>query len=123
MSKDRQYWQRCMELVDAYRASGMRAKVWAEAHGVPVGMLSSWCAHYGRWQAKLEAGSGGDGGSGSGVQALKPRPLGFVAARVAPVAAATSVHIQIHAGAAKLELNWPMAHGRELAALLRELGR
>ena len=125
MARDSQYSQRCMEQVDAYRASGLRAKVWAEAHGVPVGTLSSWCAHYGRWQAKREAGSGGghgcDSGSGGG-EGSKPRPIGFVAARMGPLTGAGSVHIQVHAGAARLELDWPMAHARELAALLRELG-
>ena len=40
-----------MEQVQAYRASGMKAKAWAEANGVPLGTLGSWCAHYGRWQA------------------------------------------------------------------------
>lgn len=119
MARDSQYSQRCMEQVDAYRASGLRAKVWAEAHGVPVGTLSSWCAHYGRWQAKREAGCGGASGD-----SLRPRPIGFVAARMAPaVGAAGSVHIQVHAGAARLELDWPMVHARELADLLRELGR
>lgn len=118
MARDSQYSQRCMEQVDAYRASGLRAKVWAEAHGVPVGTLSSWCAHYGRWQAKREAGS-----TSAVDDSLKPRPIGFVAARMAPLTGAGSVHIQVHAGVARLELDWPMAHARELAALLRELGR
>ena len=48
-----------MEQVEAYRASGMKAKVWAEANGVPLGTLGSWCAHYRRWQAKRNAGPGG----------------------------------------------------------------
>ena len=26
---------------------------------LPLGMLGSWCAHYGRWQAGLDAGHGG----------------------------------------------------------------
>ena len=107
-----------MEQVEAYRASGMKAKIWAEANGVPLGTLGSWCAHYRRWQAKREAGSVGAGGD-----LLTTRSTGFVAARVAPVAAASSVRIEINAGAARLELHWPLAHARELAAVLRELGR
>jgi hypothetical protein len=46
-----------------------------------------------------------------------------VAARVAPNSGATSVRVELNAGAARLELHWPLAHTRELAALLRELGR
>lgn len=107
-----------MEQVEAYRASGMKAKIWAEANGVALGTLGSWCAHYRRWQAKRDAGPGGAGGD-----SLTTRPTGFVAARVTPVATASSVRIEVNAGAARLELHWPLAHARELAALLRELGR
>lgn len=38
---DRQHVQRCMEQVAAYRASGLKAKAWAEANGVPLGTLGS----------------------------------------------------------------------------------
>ncbi len=115
---DREHVQRCMEQVQAYRASGMKAKAWAEANGVPLGTLGSWCAHYGRWQARLDAGPGGAGAEGA-----TSRPSGFVAARLATPDAASSVRIDVHAGAARIELHWPLAHARELAALLRELGR
>lgn len=112
---DRQQMERCLEQVAAYRASGQKAKVWAEANGVPLGTLGSWCAHSRRWQARL------DGVSAEG--SLPGRPSGFVAARVAPSAVATSVRIECNAGAARLDLHWPLAHTRELAALLREIGR
>ena len=69
----------------------------------------------GRWQARL------DGVSAGALPAL--RPSGFVAARVAPIAASTSVRVELHAGAARLELHCPLAHTRELATLLRELSR
>jgi hypothetical protein len=46
-----------------------------------------------------------------------------VAARVAPCTAATSVRLELSAGSCRLELHWPLAHTRELAALLRELGQ
>lgn len=115
---DRQHAQRCMEQVQAYRASGMKATAWAEANGVPLGTLGSWCAHYQRWQARLEAGPGG-----AGAEHPASRPSGFVAARAATPGAASSVRIEVNAGAARLELHWPLAHARELAVLLRELGR
>ena len=106
-----------MEQVEAYRASGMKAKAWAEANGVPLGTLGSWCAHYRRWQAKRD-------GCGASAEPSTTRPSGFVAARVAlPAAIASSVRIELSAGAARLELHWPLAHARELALLLREFGR
>ncbi len=108
-----------MQQVEAYRASGMKAKVWAEANGVPLGTLGSWCAHYARWQAKGDAGPGG-----AHAEHSTTRPTGFVAARVAlHTAISSAVRIEVNAGAARLELHWPLAHTRELAALLRELGR
>ena len=112
---DREHVQRCMEQVQAYRASGLKAKDWAEANGVPLGTLGSWCAHYRRWQAKLDGGAG--------VEPSTSRPSGFVAARMATPCVASSVRIELNAGAGRLELHWPLAHARELAALLRELGR
>jgi hypothetical protein len=105
-----------MEQVEAYRASGMKAKVWAEANGVPLGTLGSWCAHYRRWQAKRDGGASAEPSSSC--------LAGFVAARVAlPAAIAASVRIELNAGAARLELHWPLAHTRELAMLLREIGQ
>ena len=112
---DRQHVQRCMEQVAAYRASGMKAKVWAEANGVPLGTLGSWCAHHRRWQAKLDGGAS--------AKAATTGPSGFVAARVATPATASSVRIELNSALSRLELHWPLAHTRELAALLRELGR
>jgi hypothetical protein len=111
---DRQQMERCLEQVAAFRASGQKASVWAEANGVPLRALASWCAHSRRWQARL------DGVSAEASPAI--RPSGFVAARVAPSASA-SVRVELSAGSARLELHWPLAHTRELAALLREFGQ
>ena len=112
---DRQHVERCLEQVAAYRVSGQKAKVWAEANGVPLGTLGSWCAHTMRWQARLDGVVAGPSPAG--------RPSGFVAARMAPTAVSTSVRVELSAGAARLDMHWPLAHTRELAALLRELGR
>ena len=112
---DRQQMERCLEQVAAYRASGQKAKAWAEAHGVALDTLGSWCAHAGRWRAKLEGVVAG--------RSPAPRPSGFVAARVAPSAASASVRVELNAGGARLELHWQLAHTRELAVLLRELGQ
>lgn len=112
---DRQQMERCLERVVAYRASGQKAKAWAEANGVPLGTLGGWCGHAHRWQAKLDGVVG--------APSAPPKSNGFVAARVAPNAALASVRVELTAGATRLELHWPLAHTRELAALLREIGR
>ena len=105
----------CLQQVAAYRASGQKGRVWAEANGVPPRALASWCAHARRWQARLD---------GVSAESSPARPGGFVAARVAaPSAASLSVRLELNAGGARLDLHWPLSHTRELAALLRELGR
>jgi hypothetical protein len=111
---DRQQMQNCLERVAAYRASGQTAQAWAEANDVPMRVIASWCAHARRWQAKLEGLSA--------VPSTAPKSSGFVSARVAPSAACTAVRVELSAGPTRLELHWPLAHTRELAALLRELG-
>jgi hypothetical protein len=112
---DRIEMERRLEQVAAYRASGQKAKAWAEAHGVPLVALAVWCAHSRRWQARLDGISLGP--------TPRPKPRGFVAAGVAPSAAPTWVRVELNAGATRLELHWPLAHTHELAALLQELSR
>ena len=114
---DRERVQRCLEVVAAYRASGQKSKVWAAAHNVPERVLASWCAHSRRWQDRLDGVSAGP--------AVHPKPSGFVAARVAvaPIAAAPTVQVEVNCGTARLALHWPLAHTRELAALVRELAQ
>ena len=112
---DRQEMERCLEQVAAYRASGQKAREWAEANGVAPALLQSWCTHARRWQARLD-----------GVVAepsASPKPRGFVGARVAASAALPSVRVELSAGASRLEVHWPVAHISEFASLLRELGR
>jgi len=106
--------QRCLEVVAAYRASGQKAKVWAQANGVPERSLASWCGHARRWQARLDGV----------VPVSKSQPRGFVAAHLAPDAVSVAtVRMQMSCGAAQLDLHWPLAHTAELASLMRELGR
>ena len=110
---DRERMERCLEQVAAYRGSGLKGNAWAEANGVPLRALSSWCAHAQRWQARLD---------GVSVSAPAPRVGGFVAARV-PAASAATVRIELHSGSTRVELYWPVANARELATWLREVGR
>ena len=112
---DRLQMERCLEQVKAYRASGQKAHAWAEANGVSMRAIASWCAHARRWQARLDG-------------VIEPRPApkpgGFVAARVASGTVAPScVRVEFNAGAVRLNLHWPLAHTGALAGLLRELGR
>ena len=112
---DREQMQRCLEVVAAYRASGQKSRVWAQANGVPARVLASWCAHSRRWQARLD-----------GVvapAAPQPKPKGFVAARVAPGSAPATVHVEVNCAVGRLDLHWPLTHTAELAALVRELKR
>ena len=109
---DRQRMESCLERVGAYRSSGQKASAWAQANGVALRALSSWCAHAQRWQARLD-----------GVVATPAiKSSGFVAARVAPEAGAT-VRVELDLGATHVALHWPVAHARELAVWLREVGR
>ena len=113
---DRQQMEHCLGRVTAYRTSGQKAKAWAEANDVPMRSLASWCGHSRRWQARLD-GVSTEPSTTTGSS-------GFVAARVESNAAtSTSIRVEMKAGTVKLELHWPLAHTRELAALLRELGR
>jgi hypothetical protein len=108
---DREKLARCLEQVAAYQASGLKANAWAQANGVPVRAIASWCAHARRWRAQLD-----------GVAMSAPKISGFVAARV-PAATAVTVRIELHAGSTRVELHWPVGNARELAAWLREVGR
>ena len=114
---DRDRLEKCLEQVAAYRASGLKAKKWAEANGVALLSLQSWCAHASRWRARLD-----------GVEIAPPvRSSGFVAARVSPAVtpplAGPCVRVELGAGASRIDLHWPLAHSRELATWLREFSR
>ena len=115
MAMTREQMQSCMGQVAQYRASGQKAQAWANAHGVSRQTLVAWCTHVQRWQARLEGVS------------VKPtttaKPSGFVAARVAPGTASSSVRLELNAGGTRIDLHWPLTHTRELAALMRELGQ
>jgi len=103
--------ERCLEQVAAYQASGLKAKEWAQANDVPVRAIASWCAHARRWRAQLD-----------GVAVPTRKGEGFVAARL-PAAVAATVRVEVQAGSNRIELHWPVANARELAAWLREVGR
>ena len=114
MNMDRERMEQCLEQVAAYQASGLKASAWAQANGVALRSLSSWCAHARRWRARLD-------GVTAPVSAAQEKVGGFVAARVpAPIAA--TVRVELQAGAKRIDLHWPVAHTGELAAWLREVG-
>jgi len=120
---DRERIEACLAHVRAYQASGLRAKVWAQANDVNLGALGSWCAHAARWQRRLD-----------GHHLATPAPFipsGFVPARMAAsvvlpssaTSSSSSVRIELSAGRTRLELHWPISHASALAGLLRELSQ
>ena len=116
---DRQQMERCLAQVAAYRSSGQGAAQWAAANGMKPRLLASWCAHARRWQAKLEGVAFEPAGGGKVAG-------GFVAASLparAGLHASQWVRVELHAGGTRVELHWPLAHTRELALWLREVGR
>ena len=125
---DRQRLERCLETVAAYRSSGMKAKVWAQANGVALLELQSWCAHARRWRARLDEADGVGPVRPAGAGGSAER-LGFVAARLpgsamlAPAACASSVRLELGAGAGRVELHWPLTHVAALGPWLREYTR
>jgi hypothetical protein len=115
MSKDRQELERCLAVVDAYKASGHKASVWAPANGVSLGDLTSWCCHANRWRARL---------AGVPLEAKARAPTaGFVAAKVAALSPLAAVRVELPGTSVALALHWPLSHVRELAAWVREVSR
>jgi hypothetical protein len=115
MRMDRQQILRCLEVVAEYRASGQKCGVWAAAHGMSAPGLSSWCNHAAKWQAMID-----------GVDVVAPasvKPKGFVAARISAQGDANSVRVELFAKTTRIEMQWPVSHTGELAALVRELAR
>jgi len=110
---DRQRMEDYLGHVAAYRASGKKASQWATEHGVPLRSLASWCAHAGRWQARLDGVS----------LPVVPKPVGFVAARLPAASAAGSVRIELQTGTTAVALHWPTTHTLELAAWLQAMAR
>ena len=110
---DRQRMQDYLVQVAAYRASGKKASQWAAEQGVPLRSLASWCAHAGRWQTRLDGVS----------SPIVAKPAGFVAARLPAASAASSVRVELQAGASAVTLHWPTAHTLELAAWLQAMTR
>ena len=110
---DRQRMEQCLASVAAYQASGQRSAQWATANGVKPRELAGWCAHARRWQAKLD---------GVPFEPSLPKTAsGFMSATL-PARLAAAVRIEIAAGATRVQLHRPLAHTRELARWLHDLG-
>jgi hypothetical protein len=112
---DRQRMEYCLAQVAAYRASGQKSEAWALANGVKPRELASWCSHAQRWRAILD-----------GVAVVpkgRKAATGFVAARLPVPGAGGTVCVELHAGASRIALHWPLSNMAELALLLREVGR
>lgn len=118
---DKAEMERRLEQVAAYRASGQKATAWSQANGVPLRMLASWCAHASGWRVQLDGKAPAERGNRSAPVATQA-PGGFVAAGLPTHAAAPAVRVCLP-GAGGIEVHWPLSHGVELAAWLREVAR
>lgn len=118
---DRAEMERRLEQVAAYQASGQKAMAWAQANGVPLRMLASWCAHAQRWRAQLEGKAPPRRAKRSAAVPMQPSSE-FVAANPPLLGAAATVRVLLP-GACQAELHWPLSHASELAAWLREVAR
>lgn len=117
MTKEREVIERCLAVVDAYEASGQKASVWAQASGVSIRELASWCGHARRWRARLQ------GAAGEPVaRSVTGSATGFVAAAM-PASPSASVRVEYPGSSGPVALHWPMSHLRELATWLREVAR
>ena len=114
----RERMEYCLGQVAAYRASGQRSQAWAQANGVKPRELASWCSHARRWQALLD-------GEELAPAVRKAGARGFVAAPLAQpgTGGAGTVFLELHAGASRLQLHWPLSNMAQLAQLLREVSR
>ena len=110
---DRQRVQRCLEWMDAWRASGIKLKDWCQLQGEE---LAVWRARL-RWEQRWRHGVG-QLPRAAFVQAL-PQPK--VAA--APATALASVRIEIGPGGAGLRasVDLPLSALPDCAAWLREV--
>lgn len=107
---DREKIERCLQQLEAYRASGQKATEWATAHGLTVRQLGSWSTNEALWRARL---NGEAPPRGARSQAA------FVAAAL-PTCPAAEIKVELP-GAGGAIVYWPLARARELSTWLREL--
>ena len=113
--RDRERIERCLAVVAEYEATGHKAADWAAANGISIGNLASWCAHAGRWRARL----GLQGPPNREVQASAH----FVRAALPAASKAATVRVEWPVAGGTATLHWPMSHVGELGRWLREVAR
>ena len=91
--------------LDAYHASGQRAKRWAQDRGLSLGVLSSWLSHEKRWRELLED----EGGERPGIE--------FFRMRRESCDVAAHEHIRVEVGG--VMLHWPLNRYEHLCEWLR----
>lgn len=108
---DREEIERCLQQLQAYRASGQRATEWAAAHGVTVRQLGSWSTNEALWRARLNGEVPARRGRGQAA---------FVAAAL-PASTDAQLKVELPGAGGGAIVYWPLAYARELAAWLREM--
>lgn len=117
--QDRQRIERCLEQIDAWRASGVALKQYTEHHGHSYAQWRAWLGFEVHWRQTLAGGA----------------PTGFVQAHPAQGAAATAlpspaptpglrIALQGQSGAIVARVDWPLERAGSSsasAAWLREV--
>ncbi|OZB68822.1 IS66 family insertion sequence element accessory protein TnpB [Thiomonas sp. 13-64-67] len=104
--------RRRLELIDAYKASGLSAAAFAQSRGIGYLDLRGWAAHAPRWRAWL---------AGEVYAAPARVATAFVKAQPneAPAAAAGCARIVCEVGSRRVQVDWPVAAPAECAQWLR----
>lgn len=103
--------ERCLQQLEAYRASGQKASEWAVAHGITVRQLGSWSTNEALWRARL---------NGVAPPRRERATPAFVAAKLPAAGAVAAIRVELP-GCGGAIVHWPLANTRELAAWLLEV--
>ncbi|OIQ76306.1 hypothetical protein GALL_420140 [mine drainage metagenome] len=100
-----------LELVDAYKASGLNGEAFAQSRGITYLDLRGWAAHAPRWRARL-----------AGEDYAPPRPAGVFVKALVPAGldvASGCARIVCEAGGRRAQIDWPVSAPAECAQWLR----
>jgi hypothetical protein len=118
--------QRQLNMVEQWRACGMGAHAWAQAHGIAPAKLTSWIGHERLWRDRLA----GKAPTPRAKPTNKPTATSIVPSAAtgfapvhlsvppAPTTPAPLQTIRIEHHPSGLILHWPLSHSTQLAHLL-----
>jgi hypothetical protein len=101
-----------LDMVERWRASGMGAHAWAQAHGVEPAKLTSWLGHERLWRQRLAGGAP----ASRAKPAAATTATGFASVHVVAQPIPAPLHtIRIEHPCSGLVLHWPLSHSAQLA--------